>query len=221
MSKYNRNMSTISRADYPRKQSSIENEIESEFEKNLQKNAVQPKQKDQNLFDQINAVVGNKDSKYKNVDAAVEDMKKRSGLTEYLNKLKLEAKKDNNSYTKKADESHAVQVNGNINIDVFKRYPELKSTIDNYITDTNGHLPVAAILEKVKTIHNGKNCEDSDFDDEQLIKYISDTNAAEKNAHPSQDINYNLGKVRGLGSGDIDLANTDAFLGLMPASHKT
>jgi hypothetical protein len=57
-----------------------------QFEKSLQKGAVQPR-KQQSLFDQINSIM-NTNSKYNSVEAVVDDMKERSGLTAYLKKAK-------------------------------------------------------------------------------------------------------------------------------------
>src|SRR5277367_3622508 len=59
-----------------------------QFEKSLQKSAVQPKTQ-QSLFDQINNIM-NRTSKHSSVEAVVDDMKERSGLTAYLKKAEIE-----------------------------------------------------------------------------------------------------------------------------------
>ena len=84
MSKYSRYNSIVSR-------NSDENVSEDhwlkQFEKTLQKGAVQSVSKD-SFYDQINAIIGGTKSKYSSVADAVEDMKERSGLMAYLNKVK-------------------------------------------------------------------------------------------------------------------------------------
>lgn len=59
-----------------------------QFEKNLEKAAVQPVDH-KSIFDQINSVMRNSKSKFSTVEAAVEDMKERSGLKAYLDKVSI------------------------------------------------------------------------------------------------------------------------------------
>src|SRR5258708_11632336 len=79
-----------------------------QFEKSLQKGAVQPRTQ-QSLFDQINSIMNQK-SKYPSVEAAVEDMKERSGLTAYLTKVKR-AEVEASETTKKvaADNNNVIE----------------------------------------------------------------------------------------------------------------
>lgn len=84
MSKYSRYNSIVNR-------NSDENMSEDhwlkQFEKTLKKDAVQPINQ-QSFYDQINSILGGTKSKYSSVADAVEDMKERSGLSAYLNKIK-------------------------------------------------------------------------------------------------------------------------------------
>ena len=83
MSKYIRYQPSISRnAD----QGSEEDHWLKKFESSLLKDAVQPKQVDRSLYDQITSIMNGK-GKHSSVAAAVEDMKDRSGLTAYLSKV--------------------------------------------------------------------------------------------------------------------------------------
>ena len=70
-------------------------ELINELKNNLEKDAVQSREKDQSLYDQINNIINNK-SKYPSVQAAVEDMKERSGLTAYLKNKNIKKASDNN-----------------------------------------------------------------------------------------------------------------------------
>jgi hypothetical protein len=84
MSKYIRHQSVISRnAD----ESIEEDHWLKQFQNKLQKDAVKPRAQDSSLFDQITTIMNGK-PKYTSVQAAVEDMKNRSGLTAYLDKVK-------------------------------------------------------------------------------------------------------------------------------------
>jgi hypothetical protein len=80
MSKYNRHQSVVSRNtdEYV-----SEDHWLKQFEKSLEKGAVQPKSQ-QSLFDQINSVMNGATPKYPSVQAAVDDMMQRSGLSNYL-----------------------------------------------------------------------------------------------------------------------------------------
>src|SRR5258708_1492395 len=79
-----------------------------QFEKSLQKGAVQPRTQ-QSLFDQINSIMNQK-SKYPSVEAAVEDMKERSGLKAYLNKVKISEVEEAEITTKKVAANDTNQV---------------------------------------------------------------------------------------------------------------
>src|SRR5277367_2773358 len=84
MAKQPRHQSVVTR------QSDAENNDDhwlKQFENSLQKNSVQSRDS-ANLFDQINSIMNTK-SKYPSVQAAVDDMMHRSGLSDYLDNVKL------------------------------------------------------------------------------------------------------------------------------------
>lgn len=211
MSKNNRIMPLITRSDYFENKNK-KSEMESEFEKQLEKSAVQSKERDHNLFDQINSIIGNKRSKYQTVEAAVEDMKKRSGVTDYL---KLLAQKEDSGQTKKA------QSNDTDEPAIFKKCPAVKTTVENFIKDCFGLLPPQAVIHKVQSIHRGDGCDDSDFLDPAFEKYVSEKIFEEKSSRPSEKIDTNqLGKMRSIDRNDADeAANRDAWHGLMPKTY--
>src|SRR5271157_4529874 len=80
MTKYSRHQSSISRNT---DEHVSEDHWLKQFEKSLQKGAVQPKSQ-QSLFDQISSVMNGTTPKYPSVQAAVDDMMQRSGLSNYL-----------------------------------------------------------------------------------------------------------------------------------------
>lgn len=186
-----------------------------QFQKNLQKGAVQPRTQN-SLFDQINSIMNGK-SKYPTVDAAVEDMKERSGLTAYLNKIKTSedeapAKKvtasDNNNVIEKKVKGVPI---------VIKKCPDIQNTLDNYIRDTKGNLPVPAIIEKVRSIHQADVSDAKDWDDEELIRLVSKLNLGAKKNNPNSYENYsNLGRRDVDSDSDVDPSNNDAFHALTP-----
>lgn len=316
--KYNRHSSVVNRQS---EQPIDENNWLHRFEDNLLKEAVQTRKQDASLFDQINSIMNGK-SKYHSVDAAVEDMKERSGLTAYLATInKISKDKDsvatkiastklenlisqckdahhNNDWYKfgnliakinkeedgiktnsiesirtlkyfKDKEISAIKVpvdgwisytsgycdgfdfskeekekdllftkniikkvlsskNASDNqqvIDkkinllpiVLTKHPQIKRTLENYIRDTKGNLPVPAIIEKLRSIHYNDVSDSKDWEDDKLIILVSKLNLSAKKNNPSTFQNYNnLGTRDSSSNSDIDPSNTDAFFALNP-----
>jgi len=210
MSRYVRHQSVVSRQT---DEHISEDHWLKQFEKNLQKDAVQPRTQE-SLFDQINSIMnGNTKSKFPSVEAAVQDMKERSGLTAYLDKHSQTSELTN---TKVATDNNSV-IDKKIDITpiVIKKHPAVMKTLENYIRDTRGNLPIPAIIEKIKSIHRGDCSDAKDWDDDKLIRLVSKLNLGAKKNNPDNYSNYsNLG-VRDSDS-DIDPSNTDAFFALTP-----
>lgn len=210
MTKYQRHQSVISR--------NSDNSFEEDywlkrFYKSLQKEAVQPKHVDQSLFEQMNAIMNGK-SKHTSVEAAVEDMKRRSGLIDYLEKIKL-SEQNSDAGVKVANEK---EQNNELIPNVVKKSPFIKSTIENYIRDTKGNLSVPAIIDKVRSIHHNDVSDSKDWEDDKLIIYISNLNLKAKKDNPDIFQSYqNLGTHDSDSASDMDPANTDAFHALNPA----
>lgn len=211
--KYSRHQSIISRQS---DENISEDHWLKNFQNSLQKGAVQPRNVDSSLFDQINSIMNGKTkSKYTSVEAAVEDMKARSGLTAYLDKV---SKVDNTSNTKVAsDEQPVANKKTNSTPIVFQKFPQIKKTLENYIKDTRGNLPVPAIIEKLRSIHNKDVSDAKDWDDNNLIKEVSRQNLMAKADNPSNFQNYDhLGSRDHDNDSEIDPSNTDAFHSLEP-----
>lgn len=214
MSKYSRHQSVVSRqADGP----IDEDHWLKQFHKTLQKGAVQPVRQE-SLFDQINSIMNGK-SKYPSVAAAVEDMKERSGLTAYLDKISKSSEEPVASKTVTASDNNAAfekKVDG-VPI-VIEKCPSIKKTFENYCEDTKGNLPLSAIISHVQSIHKGDVSDAKDWDDDRLLHFVSKLNLAAKQKNPYVDKGEaNLGR-RDVGSdSEIDPSNTDAFNALTPA----
>lgn len=213
MSKYERHQSVISR--YSDSEIDEDNWI-NKLEKSLQKDAVQSRNTDQSIFDQISSIMNNK-SKHSSVEDAVNDMKNRSGLTAYLDKIN---KISNNYNTKKvaSDVNHVINKKVNLKPIVISKCPKIEETISNYIESTRGNLPIPAIIDKIRSIHQGDVSEASDWEDDNLIRYVSHLNLkAKSNNYNIDDNNYrNLGK-KDHHDDEIDPSNVDAFYSLSPA----
>jgi hypothetical protein len=290
MSKYQRSQPVITR-------NSDENISEDhwlkQFEKSLQKDAVQPRTQ-QSLFDQINSIMNQK-SKYPSVEAAVEDMKERSGLTAYLTKVKIsevgsqstvktaqkspkeagvfdgeedltnhgfgsdilsslhsrknfpqdqkswmeyargyiegsKMSKEHQSHelkrldtyfekqTKKsADDNKVIEKKVKMPL-VIKKHPTILKTLENCIRDSKGNLPIPAIIERVRSIHQGDVSEAKDWDEDDLMYLVSQLNLDAKKNNPASYEDYsNLGGRDSLSDGEVDPSNTDAFYALNPA----
>jgi len=214
MSKYNRHQPAISRH--------VDENIDGEhwlkqFEKKLHKDAVQPRSVDQSLFDQINNIMNNRStSKYTSVEAAVEDMKARSGLTAYLEKdfSKVSTEESVNSKKTASDKNDKQD---KTTPSVMIKCPAVKQTLENYIRDTKGNLPIPAIIDKIRSIHQGDVSDAKDWDDEKLIRLVSKLNLGAKRDNPEAFQNYqNLGKREQMSESDFDQSNVDAFHSLNP-----
>lgn len=216
MSKYTRHGSVVSRQS---DEHIGEDHWLKQFQKTLQKGAVQPV-KQQSLFDQISSIM-NGQSKYPSVQAAVEDMKERSGLTAYLDKINKASETKDAPVAKKAEASDnndviEKQVDGTPI--VIKKCPSIKKTFENYIGDSRGNLPLSAIISHVQSIHKGDVSDAKDWDDENLLRFVSRLNLAEKRKNPSRDVGeMNLGRRDVGADSEIDPSNTDAFNALTPA----
>jgi hypothetical protein len=217
MSKYTRHQSVVSRQS---DENIEEDHWLKQFQKTLQKGAVQPARQ-QSLFDQINSIM-NGQSKYPSVAAAVEDMKERSGLTAYLDKINKASEVKEAPVAKKAeasDENNVMhkEVKG-VPI-VMKKCPHIHKALENYIKDTRGNLPVPAIIDKLRSMFQKDVSDAKDWDDDDLIRLVSKLNLMAKRDNPDSFVsNYtNLGR-RDVGSdSEIDPSNTDAFFALTPA----
>lgn len=212
MSKYQRHQSVVTRNS---DESIGEDNWLKQLSKSLEKSAVQPKSVDSSMFEQINSIMNSK-SKYPSVAAAVEDMKERSGLKAYLDKLSNDksiskkAQDQNNSIDKKIKIQEIVPI-------VIKKCPQIRTTFENYVKDNKGNLPVPAIIEKIKAIHQSDVSDAKDWDDDNLIRYVSNLNLKAKSDNPELGMNENnLGTHDDMNDSEIDPSNTDAFFALNP-----
>lgn len=214
MSKYVRHQPVVSRQS----DSNVdEDNWLSKIQKNLQKGGVQPKSVDNSLFYQINSIMNGK-SKYPSVAAAVEDMKARSGLTDYLakmNKISEETSEANSVKLSTAEDTNQV-IDKHVPL-VIKKVPGIKNTLQNYIRDTKGNLPIPAIIEKIKSIHRNDVSEAKDWDDDLLTRLVSKMNLEAKRDNPDSFQQYsNLGVRDRENDSDVDPSNSDAFHSLNP-----
>lgn len=197
-----------------------------QFEKKLEKGAVQPRNP-QTLFDQINSIMNGTKARYNSVEDAVEDMKARSGLTAYLERLSTSSEESsddnrkvaqNNTETARSPENDQNQAMEKKIPIVFKKCPQASDTLDNYIRDTKGNLPVPAIIDKLKSIHRGDVSDAKDWEDDNLILEVSKRNLEAKKTNPESYQNYaHLGTRDTSGESEVDPSNRDAFFALNPA----
>jgi hypothetical protein len=183
-----------------------------EFENSLQKTSVQPR--GQSVYDEISTIMNTK-SKYPSVQAAVDDMMHRSGLSMYLDTVKESQDKiPADKPTKTAQEKEDSKLPRAI-----KEVPGVKRTLENIIKKTKGNSALSAIIQKLRSIHARDVSDESVWDDENLLRLVSKCNLEAKKNNPGVFESYDQ-----LGQGDhanldtdIDASNTDAFSILMPA----
>lgn len=210
----------------PRHQSVISRQSDSEysddhwlreFESKLQKTSVQPR--GESLYDQINSIMNTK-SKYPSVQAAVDDMMHRSGLSTYLDNVKNSHDSSVRHPQKTAQKATEAKSPVNDKIpQVLQEKPSIKRTLENIIKETKGNMPVPAIIARLHSLHARDISDEGAWDDERLIRLVSQLNLQAKKDNPTSYENFDhLGQGdRGTADSDIDASNTDAFNALMPA----
>lgn len=210
MSKYNRHQSVISRQS---DEQFSEGHWLKQFEDKLQKTSVQPR--GQNLFDEISGIMNNSKAKYPSVQAAVDDMMQRSGLTDYLDNVKTSGDKD----TDKAKVATAQAKTDDDKLpEIVKMHPQILRTLENIIKETKGNIPVPAIISRLHALHASDIAEEGAWEDERLIRLVSALNLKAKRDNPDSYVNMDhLGQGDRMSNSDIDVSNTDAFNILMPA----
>lgn len=212
MSKYNRHQSVISRQS---DEAFSDNHWLKEFENTLQKTSVQPASRD--LFDEISSVMRNSKSKYPSVQAAVDDMMQRSGLTDYLDNVKL-SEEDTSHQSKKTAQAELPKKDDSKTPDVIKQKPSILRTLENVIKETRGNMPVPAIITRLHSLHAADVADEGAWEDDKLIRLVSQLNLQAKKDNPGSYDNYDqLGQGDHQSDADIDASNTDAFNILMPA----
>lgn len=219
MSKYTRYQSAVSRNT---DEHISEDHWLKQFENTLQKGAVQPKSQ-QSLFEQINTIMNGTGSKYPSVQAAVDDMMQRSGLTNYLQASdqpgsKTKTAADQNEDFDKKVPIEPKQQSGYQLPKLVQENPAILHTLENYIRTTRGNLPIPAIIDKIRSIHRGDVADDKLWDDDDFVRLVSKLNLEAKTNNPASYENYNnLAVSDSDADSDIDPSNTDAFNVLMPA----
>jgi hypothetical protein len=212
MSRYSRHQSVISRQS---DESIGEDHWLKQFQKSLQKGAVRPKTQE-SLFDQINTIMNGK-PKYPSVEAAVQDMQERSGLTAYLNRMSKISEDESTAKKVASDNNQVIDKKVNMTPIVIQKHPAIMKTIENYIRDTKGNLPVPAIIDKIRSIHQTDVSDGKDWDDDKLIILVSKLNLGAKSNNPGNyHDNNNLGMRDTGADSEIDPSNTDAFHSLTP-----
>lgn len=182
-----------------------------EFEKTLQKSSVQPRGK--SVFEEITSIMNSK-SKYPSVQAAVDDMMHRSGLTTYL-----ETVKESQERIPEQIPTKTAQVNELKHEPKALKIPGLKKTLDNIVRETKGNLPLSAIIRRLQAMYSKDSSDEGVWDDEDLIRLVSQCNLEAKKNNPGVFDDYSsLGKSDHVhDESDMDPSNTDAFNILMPA----
>jgi len=193
------------------------------FENSLQKTSVQPR--GNNLHDQISSIMNSK-SKYPSVQAAVDDMMQRSGLTDYL-QTKTSSDENTSSVDKTrktaqdiSNEARDHKKRNKLKTpDVIKEKPSIKRTLENIIKDTKGNLSVPTVISRLRALHANDISDNGAWEDEKLIRLVSHCNLTAKKNNPSNYDRFDdLGRAdHATSDRDIDPSNTDAFNALMPA----
>jgi hypothetical protein len=183
------------------------------FEAKLQKGAVQSRDP-HSLFDQINSIMNGTKSKYTSVQNAVDDMISRSGLKNYIEGIKT-----SRDYEPKKIAQQNVQPQNDKIPQVMQDKPTVMQTLKNIIRDSRGNMSIPAIIGKLRSLHSNDVTNDVDWDDEKLLRLVSQLNLQAKKDNPSTFDNYSTLGINDHGNenSDYDQSNHDAFAVLQPA----
>src|SRR5271166_5880894 len=155
-----------------------ENHWLKEFESKLQKTSVQPS-RDPSVYDQITNIMNTK-SKYPSVQAAVDDMMHRSGLSTYLDNVK--ESQEIPPQPKKIAQQAPVEkqhIAHNKVPTVIKHKPSIKRTLENIIKDSKGNMPIPAIIARLHSLHARDISDEGAWEDEKLIRLVSQLRSEE------------------------------------------
>jgi hypothetical protein len=205
MPKQSRHQSVISRQS---DEFSSEDHWLKQFEDKLQKTSVQPRGK--SIYEEITSIMNSK-SKYPSVQAAVDDMMQRSGLNTYLETVKESDNKMLSTKTAQLIDSNLPRV--------IKEVPGVQRTLENIVTESKGNLPISAIIQRLHSLHTKDTADESVWDDDNFVRYVSQKNLEAKRHNPGIFENYDsLGKIDHTNlSSDVDDSDADAFKILTPA----
>jgi hypothetical protein len=174
-----------------------------DYVKNLEKAAVRSKKDDIALFDQINSILGNK-SKYSNVEEAVLDMQRRTGLLDLVNKRKA---------------AQAIISKKYENSKLLNEIPNLKTFIDNYIESRPGTSVDAVAHDLLRDPAIKDKLPQGDDIPDEIRRYINDKLLENDLMHPSEEENFQLGKVD-VSTDDNTSSDNDPFSGCQPVTNK-
>jgi hypothetical protein len=228
MSRYTRYQSVVNKQSDAE---SSENHWLKQFEDKLQKTSVQPRSQD--VSDEINSIMRNSKSRYPSVQAAVDDMMHRSGLSSYLDTVKT-SEENTAKQPKKTAQNQAPQPGQTQPVqqqpqqsapavdpktpDVLVQKPSIMKTLQNIIEQSHGNIPVPAVISRLHALHAQDVSDEGAWDDDKLIRLVSKLNLQAKTDNPGSYDNYdNLGRGDNAADSEIDASNTDAFNILMPA----
>jgi len=189
---YGRSVSTISRDNGGVERGERGPSWFNDFVSNLEKNSIKSK-RDISMLEQINNILGNK-SKYSNVEEAVLDMQKRTGLFDYLQHKHAETNEPA----------------------IFSKVPVMKTYIDNYVKDRPGTTVDAVVMDLVKFGPIKDHLPESHDVPEDVKRYISNKISEIKSYNPRGDEeNMQIGKLD-LHVDDNTSQDNDPFANCMP-----
>jgi hypothetical protein len=192
---YGRSISNISRDNGAVERSEREPSWFGDFLSNLEKNSVKSK-RDSSMVEQINNILGNK-SKYSNVEEAILDMQKRTGLFDFLQSKRA------------SDESEQEP-------EIFQKIPAMKTYIDNFVDQHPGANEEAVALALLEYQPVRSQLPESHDVSREVKEYISKKIAERKSRISRKDEDsMQLGKID-LHVDDNTTEDNDPFSGCMP-----
>jgi hypothetical protein len=163
---------------------------------------------DKSIYDQISSIVSGRPV-FSSVQGAVEDLHRRTGLSEYLKRVNSES----NQRYKEADNSKKAFV-----ACVFSDDDNIKERViafvKNLVNTHNGHIAVPAVQCEILDMF-ARECSPEHVNNDDAAKLISDIISSIVSNTSQQSVNHHLGRGVGL---DLhpDADNTDFLKQFMP-----
>lgn len=171
--------------------------------------------KDRSVYDQMNAIMGNRPSnpKFSSVDEVVNDIRDRIGLSDYLKKVKSKSVQEAAKQVLAAAEKKTLK-NEDYVPELIQRVPAIEAFIRN-VVDTNYGIQLPALQLAIASTFSRDGVRQQDVDDPDFARYINRILMDRSSCGDSGDYS-NLGRGVGVHR-EFDGLAQNPFSSLMPA----
>lgn len=140
------------------------------------KQGAQSLQSSYSIYEEINAIIGNAKPKFSSVEEAVKDLRERTGLSAFLDAKKAIAFIQNEP-------------------EIFKKIPEIKIFIDNFIDDHPGTSVDSVVHDLMKIEDIRQKLNGAELDESVKIYINNKLGEVQADSTDHNQVNHDIGKV--------------------------